>query len=1510
MDGTEIPTESQTSTDSSFLKDISRYFRDFLDTDFKRQRLPKRQVSRKDRDNNLTGSLLNKYPVLAREIWTKLAEPYKNNLEIKVSRGRYTAPLAPELDDLIQKHVEAIEEQTITDLHSQCRMVVRETVKAYSDDPVILKEKVVANLQNSVIKNIVVPLLQRLEKYFEKQNIKSIETIYDIEEELADILVGSSDEAISHALNSAMVSGEFDEYDTVLKELLNPDSVRFRILQYFSDFTSSDVYSDLLELRKTLKVKENTEIYLYLCDLHYDKHSYPLFYLPLEVRLEESVFTLSAKPHLYINKRAIDFVIQEVARANKTTAPSVVKDRIIYLNNGDVFTKIMQGLLDEWDSALMLRPPINLALSQPQSASSTLVKMTNSAHLSAFERSDEALINDYEALLDMADGDNPIFKDFQQLIMGFLKTEPVSVNKAMDTQWFDLDLEDRLVCRSPLPMNEEQRKIANAIYDKQCRLIAVSGPPGTGKSHSIVALTFDAILKKKNVLVLSDKIEALDVVEDKLTATLNSVRLEDDFQNPILRFGRSNNTYQKILSNTSIERLRRHHRIAESQKDELDQELKGIEGRLKLNLKAMAEHSEKIDLGEVIALNTFEQEVEKFSPEAPEHLTNDNIRNAILDIQMLSCILSANNFRALNLLSVTYGLPTLLGLKLLTQLNVQWAHVSKIIGNTNTSLTFFSAFEEPMVKILENFILEYEDLRLPVFGFLFHGNAVREINKRLGDEIPCKSTIGAHKQLDTLKTAHQTLANLQDFLSKTFNTNHAPLFPLAFQQHIQQINFKDLDLKEITARINHTEYAFTQFSEMEDIFGLTDFNLEQWCNQDQSVESEQLQKIFEYCAKYEKQRYQFVSLPQIDYTGEKTQLESLHTRTLANTIDERVVDFFDNHRSMAKSLKDIIRSKQKFPREKFEDLKNAFPVMICNIRDYAEYVPLDLGLFDLVIIDEASQVSIAQAFPAIIRAKKLVVLGDLRQFSNVKTSNASIKINNQYTADIRENFINNENPDTDVLNRLSKFNIKTSILEFVEMMANYSAMLRKHFRGYPELISFSSKYFYNNDLQAVKIRGKKIEDVLAFDFIETDGKMSVRGNANELEGDFIESQMLELLKSDEPPSVAVITPFNDQQRYLTRRFSDHHQGPDFFDKLHLKVMTFDSCQGEERDTVFYSMVASPEVDKLYTIFPKAIEGAGDVEDTLRLQRLNVGFSRAKEKIHFVLSQPLEEFRGAIGTAIRHYARTLENAKALPGQDEVDPNSPMEGKVLHWLQQTAFFQTHAENMEIIPQFPIGDYLRQLDHTYKHPAYRIDFLIRLQDNNHAHNIVIEYDGFKEHFTNLEHVDASNYRQYQKAEDIEREKILEGYGYHFIRLNRFNLGTEPVDAISDMLTNLLKRIGSPNQPHQLVADLNASVKKLESGELKACPKCGKVKELEFFKDEKLKSGVGRVCRLCKGKMTSMPRKKHTQPDQSAAKHEICPSCGGPMRVQVARKGSRKGNKFLGCARFPICKGTRELI
>ena len=78
------------------------------------------------------------------------------------------------------------------------------------------------------------------------------------------------------------------------------------------------------------------------------------------------------------------------------------------------------------------------------------------------------------------------------------------------------------------------------------------------------------------------------------------------------------------------------------------------------------------------------------------------------------------------------------------------------------------------------------------------------------------------------------------------------------------------------------------------------------------------------------------------------------------------------------------------------------------------------------------------------------------------------------------------------------------------------------------------------------------------------------------------------------------------------------------------------------------------------------------------------------------------------------------------------------------------------------FEIGKYLRQLDKTYNHPSYKVDFLLVYNDKARTeHKIIIEYDGFKEHFQNFDEVNEFNYEHYYSEEDLYREKILESYG-----------------------------------------------------------------------------------------------------------------------------------------------------
>jgi hypothetical protein len=313
-------------------------------------------------------------------------------------------------------------------------------------------------------------------------------------------------------------------------------------------------------------------------------------------------------------------------------------------------------------------------------------------------------------------------------------------------------------------------------------------------------------------------------------------------------------------------------------------------------------------------------------------------------------------------------------------------------------------------------------------------------------------------------------------------------------------------------------------------------------------------------------------------------------------------------------------------------------------------------------------------------------------------------------------------------------------------------------------------------------------------------------------------------------------------------------------------MTFDTCQGEEREVIFYSLVATAEKDRLAYVFPSKLDRdqSDEVDHNLRLQRLNVGLSRGQEKIVFVHSKPLDEYSSALRAALFHYRNELERAKSMPTEGDVDDASPMERQVLHWLGQVPLIRDLDGDCEIIAQFELGKYLKQLDPTYQHPDYRVDFLIRVSDGEKQHQLVLEYDGFEFHFAKgVPHgmINSSTWRSYLTAEDLEREKVLESFGVQMIRLNKFNLGKDPVATIDGLLRQRLDGMNNGRQPHELVKKLAEKTNEIEeglkTGDYKRCKKCDRDLPLDMFRDSSAKSGFGRICRECKPTTTLVYKK-----------------------------------------------------
>jgi len=1421
-----------------FLQTLAGYYCQFLETDFKKGREPKRKFVNKDASGKRIGIKASKYPALKKQLVQKLNQ--KTPASFLITPQKYRSSLSVSVSTAINAAIDSIELDGLEKDLDSLKWKVASKVHREGFDIEEVVEDTSTSLQGYVDTHIVSRVLDILSPIFERQSSSSIafDQLLSYADEISSILTEEAESRLPTALSDLAFRKSEEGLNETFAQLSDVEMMRGKLKEYFSEFAASDVFTELRELLANQLLKENTQIYLNFGEIRTSKSVFPLYFLPLTVKAEKTAIRITFESHIFVNKKAVEFVAGVISKDKGITIPNPLSDRIFYKGEEETYIDVANQTFHKVLIALQVEGEIDLSTSGDMSGSGPDIKVTNDISFLLSDKSDESIVNDYEALMSGLEGGSDLLAAFSDLIENFLTQNPVSIEESVDQDWNETDTPDRLVFQSPLPLAEEQRKVLAAIRDSKSRLISVEGPPGTGKSHTIAAIAFEMILKGKNILILSDKKEALDVAENKLNDVIEKVRGDQtEYVNPILRLGKTDSNYSNIIKSNSINKLKTSFQTFKANEGEFNRLFDAAETGLKNNIQNTIDSAALINFS---SLFEFHQSEEKLFNEFPflDELSESDMASLPVLFGVSEIVKSKRDSFA-PLFSGDTGLTSMA--EYLELVGV----INKVPDSITQLLRRYPKLDIGHSEELSDLSIKIKSFRKPLIGYLFSGSSLRKVGTEVS-KITGEFTAKPQKIISDIERLSMIKEKVKDALLQ-YGKDRCHVD--AFIRFIIS-RFRTTE-EENEVLINYLKLDHTNSSVHEEFIPKTIKRL-------LSLKSEEsrLLKAHSELLKMDKVLLaKFNRIPDFDYLKDKTHLEVLNATRLVNCMDDRVIRLAMHSRTDAKIFQKIIKNKERFPTDKFDQLSEAFPCMIAGLRDFAEFIPLKENLFDLIIIDEASQVSIAQALPALLRSKKMIVMGDRRQFGNVKTANASKALNQAYFSKVREEFSGTvAHGDIALKKRCEVFNITNSVMDFFEMTSNFSIQLRKHFRGYPEMISFSSKYFYDATLQTLKIRGKPISDVIEFIEVSDQERIEVVKNSNRQEANFIVSALVKLIEQDEPPSVAIITPFREQQRVISHLVTTHERHADFAEKLKIAVFTFDSCQGEERDFIYYSMVASRQVDQLNYIFPLDLENVTEdvIDGKLKFQRMNVGFSRGKEKLIFVLSKPIEEFKGGIGQALRHYKEKLLSSLATPTADQVDPSSPMEAELLGWINATSFVSANSGRLEIIPQFKIGEYLKALDNSYSHPDYKVDFLLRLKINSDVLQVIIEYDGFEFHFTNRSQVDSTNWRSYLTPGDIERECILESYGYKMLRVNRFNIGSDPISTIDERLKDLFEELVSKNEKHHAIASMQAqtteNIQGLEAGTHKKCSSCDKIKVKSEFYDSTLKTKYGRTCSTCK--------------------------------------------------------------
>ncbi len=282
-------------------------------------------------------------------------------------------------------------------------------------------------------------------------------------------------------------------------------------------------------------------------------------------------------------------------------------------------------------------------------------------------------------------------------------------------------------------------------------------------------------------------------------------------------------------------------------------------------------------------------------------------------------------------------------------------------------------------------------------------------------------------------------------------------------------------------------------------------------------------------------------------------------------------------------------------------LTDAFPGWASTNRALCEVLPASPGLFDVVVIDEASQCDLALAAVALMRGKRAVVVGDPNQLRHVcflsRTREQAYCVKNELVESEQRNFHF----------RRSLFDVAADAVE-----QQHFYMLDEHFRSHPHIINFSNERFYEGDLKIMT--GRPGSTGASIELREVQGQREADSSVNFAEVEDTVKQMERVVDSHQagkPLSIGVVSAFREHADEIQRRVIETFSS-DVILRHGMTVGTAHALQGDEKDVV----IMTTSIDK------ESHRGSLQFLETPNL--FNVAITRAKKLLVIVTSVRAED----------------------------------------------------------------------------------------------------------------------------------------------------------------------------------------------------------------------------------------------------------------------------------------------
>lgn len=418
------------------------------------------------------------------------------------------------------------------------------------------------------------------------------------------------------------------------------------------------------------------------------------------------------------------------------------------------------------------------------------------------------------------------------------------------------------------------------------------------------------------------------------------------------------------------------------------------------------------------------------------------------------------------------------------------------------------------------------------------------------------------------------------------------------------------------------------------------------------------------------------------------------------------------------------------------------PVILMSPISIAQFLPPDKISFDLLLIDEASQVRPEDALGGVARASQIVVVGDDKQLP--PTSFFDKLLDNQYE---------DEDDEEDAPPVAAGAAELESILKLAEARGLGQAMLEWHYRSRdPSLIKVSNIEFYESGLVLPPSPLEK-DDRFGMKLSRVSGVYSSRSQGggragtNRFEAERIADALAEHARGSdrEGQSVGVVAFSKAQSDMITEVLEMRRRKDDTLDALlregkneDVFVKNIENVQGDERDVILVSVGYGPhEPDGRL-----ASMGFGPVNREGGERRLNVLFSRARMRCEIFVSFDWREIdltrtRANGARVLRRFLEFAETGRLGPDSEAtgLGPDSRLEEDVAQVIDGLGF---------------------PVDHQVGSAGFRIDLGVRHPARTSQYILAVECDGATYHSA-----------LWARERDRLRQQVLENQGWRFHRI-----------------------------------------------------------------------------------------------------------------------------------------------